>query len=89
MLEDSMQGKSGAWVSLFKNVELEALKENVQIQVIGLGWEDFSTPWSKNGKAFFPDELVTYLKMMIPNMQSQLIPAKPPVNFQHSRHCHF
>eukprot|EP00957_Ditylum_brightwellii_P182448 13898633-Ditylum_brightwellii.AAC.1 len=42
-------------------------------------WEDFSTSWSKNGKAFSPNELTTHLKMMISKTQSQVIPTKPPV----------
>ena len=37
-----------------KSSKLLSLKENIRIRVIGLGWEDRITHWSKNGKAFTP-----------------------------------
>ncbi len=30
-----------------KSTKLDALKENIKMRVIGLGWEDLRTPWSK------------------------------------------
>ena len=32
-----------------KSAKLVALKDNIHMRVIGLGWEDLATPWSKNG----------------------------------------
>ena len=33
-----------------KSAKLYALKENIRIRVIGLGWSEFSMTWSKDGK---------------------------------------
>ena len=41
------------------------LKENIQMRVIGLGWTDLATAWSKNGKEFTPKELTDHLKNII------------------------
>ena len=34
-----------------------ALKESTRMRVIGVDWEDLSTHWYKNGKAFTPEDL--------------------------------
>ena len=47
--------------------------------VILLGWEDLSTQWYKNGKAFTPEELTLYLKMIVSKQWSRSIPTNPPV----------
>ena len=35
--------------------------------------------WSKNGKAFTPEELALHLKIIVPNQRSRSIPTNPPV----------
>jgi len=62
-----------------KAAKLNALKENIRIRVIGFGWKDLSTPWSKNGVAYTPAELASHLKMMLSKQRSRQIPEKPPV----------
>ena len=62
-----------------KPSKIIALKENIMMRVIGLGKEDRSTHWSKNGKAFTPEELVSHLKMIVSKQWSRYMPAKPPV----------
>ena len=49
------------------------------MRVIGLGCEDLSTHWYKNGKAFTPEDLASHLKMMASKQRSRSIPTKPPV----------
>ena len=48
-----------------KSSKLIALKENISIRVIGLGWEDLSMHWSSNVKAFTLEELAFHLKIMV------------------------
>ena len=45
-------------------------KENTRMKVIGLGWEDLSTYWSKNGKDFTSEELTLHLKIRVPKQRS-------------------
>ena len=59
------------------SARLEALKENIRMRVDGLGWDDLSTPWSKDGKAFSVAYLSAHLKKIIAERRS--IPAKPRV----------
>ena len=62
-----------------KSSKLIALKENISIRVIGLGWEDLSMHWSSNVKAFTLEELASHIKMILSNQRSHSIPTKPPV----------
>ena len=62
-----------------KNAKLNALKENIRMRVLGLGWKDLATPWSKNGKEFTPNQLTTHLKNIISHQRTRVIPGKPPV----------
>ena len=55
------------------------LKENIRMRVIGLGWEDLSTQWSKNGKALTPEDLTLHLKMIVSRKHSRSIPTNMPV----------
>ena len=48
-----------------KTAELDALKENIRMRVLGLGWSEFHTPWSKDGKVFTADHLAAHLKTII------------------------
>ena len=62
-----------------KSSKLLYLKENTRMRVIGFSWEDLGTHWSKNGKAFTPEDLALHLKMIISKQWSLSIPTKPPV----------
>ena len=48
-----------------KTDRLKSLKIQINIYVKGLGWNDVTTPWSKNGKAFDCDYLKNHLKNII------------------------
>ena len=62
-----------------KSVKLEALKEQIKIRTLGLGWADLTTPWSKDGAAFTPADLMVHLKKIISEQARRVIPDKPPV----------
>ena len=62
-----------------KSAKLSAFKENIRIRVIGLGWKDLATAWSKDGKDFTPNQLANHLKHIIASQRSRQIPDKPPV----------
>ena len=49
------------------------------MRVIGLGWTDLATAWSKNGQEFTPNELTDHLKNIISHQRSREIPTQPPV----------
>ena len=59
--------------------KIDALKENIRIRVIGLGWSDLATPWSRNGKSSTVDQLKVHLKMIIKEQRKRDIPSKPLV----------
>ena len=61
-----------------RSAKLSALKEQIRIRVLGLGWDDLATPWSKDGKILTPDELSLHLKMIIKEQKRRIIPAKSP-----------
>ena len=56
---------------------MEALKENIQMRVIGLGWKQFAITWSHKGAKRSVDELATHLKMII-REEKRLTPPKDP-----------
>lgn len=62
-----------------KTAKLEALKENIKMRVVGLGFSDLATAWSKDGKEFTPHHLAAHLKTIITATRSRTIPAKPPI----------
>ena len=62
-----------------KSAKITALKENIRIRVLGLGWEDLATPWSINGKDLTSDELAKHLKSIIKEQRKRSIPSKPPI----------
>jgi len=55
-----------------KSAKLEALKENIRMRIIGLGWKQFAITWSQ-----LVDELATHLKMII-REEKRLTPPKDP-----------
>ena len=46
-----------------KSAKLRALKDNIKIRVLGLGWSDLGTPWSRNGRDLLVEELANHLKV--------------------------
>ena len=62
-----------------KTAKLNALKENIRMRVIGFGWKDFATPWSKNGEEFTALYLTSHLEKIIIYEGRNKIPKKPPV----------
>ena len=62
-----------------KSSKLLALKENIRMRVIGLGWEELSTHWPNNGKAFTLEDIASHLKMINKSNRPRSIPTKPPV----------
>ena len=63
-----------------KTAQLNEIKEQIRIRVLGLGWADLHHPWSKDGKAHSVKELATHLKENImPQEQKREIPTQPPL----------
>ena len=59
----------------------EALKDQIKMRVLGLGWEDCHHAWSKKGKDYTPAELAKHLKEnIITKHKNRRIPKKPPVD---------
>mgnify|MGYP006196441921 FL=1 len=48
-----------------ESTKVEALKENIRMRVLGLGWKQFSITWSQKGVRRSVDELAMHLKMII------------------------
>ena len=62
------------------NAKTTALKDQIRIRVLGLGWEDCHHPWSHGGKDYTPEELATHLKEeIIKKHKSRVVPKKPKV----------
>ena len=62
-----------------KTSKIDALKENIRMRVLGLGWSDMATPWSRNGKVLTLSELSAHPKLIIIQQRRRPIPDKPPV----------
>ena len=62
-----------------KSAQLQALKENIRMRVLGFGWADLATAWSKDGKEFSVAQLTAHLKTIIVATASRDIPSKPPL----------
>ena len=60
-----------------ESAKVEALKENIQMQVIGLVWKQFAITWSQKGVRRSVDELVMHLKMII-REEKKLTPPTDP-----------
>ena len=64
-----------------KSAKLNALKENIRIRVLGLGWKDLATPWSRDSRELTPDKLIDHLKNIISYQRTRGMPKDPPVDF--------
>ena len=60
------------------SAKLEALKEQIRIRVLGLGWSDLACAWSKDGTAFSSADLFSHLNTIILQQSKRPIPTKPP-----------
>lgn len=60
-----------------ESAKLEALKENIRMRVIGLGWKQFAITWSYKGAKRSVSELAAHLKMII-REEKKLTPPKDP-----------
>ena len=58
---------------------IEELKEQIRMRVLGLGWPDLHTPWSKGGEAFDSAHLKAHLATILTAEKTRPIPDKPPV----------
>ena len=50
------------------------------MQVLGLGWKDLATPWSRDSRELTPDQLTDHLKKIISYQRTRGIPKNPPVD---------
>ena len=58
----------------------EAMKTQIRIRVIGLGWKDLGHAWSKNGYVYSGEELRDHLiEIILPEERRRTIPSTPPV----------
>lgn len=62
-----------------KSAKLAALKEQIRIRTLGLGWADLHHAWSKDGTDFEPRVLALHLKVIIAAEATRPIPSTPPV----------
>ena len=59
--------------------KIDVLKINIRMRVLGLGWSDIATPWSRNGKLLTVSDLSDHLKLIIVQQIRRTIPDKPLV----------
>jgi len=60
-----------------ESAKVEALKENIRMRVLGLGWKQFSITWSQKGVRRSVDELAMHLKMIIREERKLTPPTDP------------
>jgi hypothetical protein len=60
-----------------ESAKMEALKENIRMRVIGLGWKQFAITWSYKRAKQSVNELAAHLKMII-REEKKLTPPKDP-----------
>ena len=58
-----------------KSAKLEALKEQIRMRSLGLGWTDYAIAWSKDGKERTPAELAAHLKECIRGSGKKVAPT--------------
>ncbi len=63
-----------------ESARLNAVKEQILIRYLGLGWEDAHHPWSKSGVTFSSKQLLKHLiETVIPMANELTIPVEPPI----------
>ena len=60
-----------------ESAKVEALKENIRMRVLGLGWKQFSITWSQKGMRRSVDKLAMHLKMIIREERKLMPPTDP------------
>ena len=60
-----------------ETAKIEALKENIRMRVIRLGWKQFGITWSYKGAKWSVNELAAHLKMIL-REEKKLTPPKDP-----------
>jgi hypothetical protein len=62
------------------SAKLNAVKEQIRI-CLGFGWNDLHHPWSKDGVAYTPQQLLDYLvDVILPEEKKRGLPDKPEMN---------
>lgn len=60
----------------------EALKDQIKMRSLGLGWNDCHHAWSKGGTPYSSAVLATHLKQnIIKKHKTRKIPKKPPIDY--------
>ena len=67
------------------SAQTEALKENIRMHVIGLGWKKFTITWYSKGAKQSVSELAGHLRMII-REEKKLMPLKDPALVM-PKHC--
>lgn len=62
-----------------ESTKLEALKENIRMRVIGLGWTQFAITWSSKGKKRSVVEFTDHMKMIIKEEKKLTPPTDPAI----------
>ena len=58
----------------------EAMRDQIIIRLLGLGWDDWHHPWYSAGHYFIGDELVEHIRKLMKRYKKINISAKPPVD---------
>ncbi len=66
--------------SELESAKLEALKYNIGMQVLGLGWKQCAITWLHRGKMRSMEELVMHLKMLIREEMKLMSPPDPALD---------
>ena len=45
--------------------DVEELKEQIRMRILGLGWSDLHTPWSKGGEAYGAPHIMLWMHIAI------------------------
>ena len=65
-----------------ESAKLEAVKEQVLMRFIGLGWVDAHHPWSAKGEVFNAIHLFHhFIEKVLPLANKLEVPSEPPANF--------
>ena len=73
----------------YKKGKLGALKNNIQIHYLGLGWDKCKTKWSKGGVTLSISDLTNPLKYLMRLKRNKWVaPEKPDVSVQHRRYMY-
>jgi hypothetical protein len=69
----------GKMLGRFKSesAKIEALKKNIRMHVIGLGWKQFAITWSHRGAKQLVEELAAHLRMIVREEQKLTPPEDP------------